>query len=160
MIIGRINPWAFAVASWIGVIFFSSTSTAAEWCETLFQFVGSILFPHLEREGPSYGLLHLIADKGFHVALFCVLAILIWKLLSNPQWKKTRILLAGAVVGSCSEFLQRFFPGRDPAIRDVLINIAGTALGIAVMLIIGRLGSRGRYRANTAPELSSRGLPY
>lgn len=138
----RINPWAVAVVAWIGVIFFSSTSIAAESCETAFRFVSGILFPHLRTEDVSYGWLHLVADKGFHVALFFVLATLLWNLLSNPRWKKARILLAGAVVGSCSEFLQRFFPGRDPAIRDVLINIGGTALGIAAMLTITRLRSR------------------
>ncbi len=42
------------------------------------------------------------------------------------------ILLCGAIVGSCSEYLQRFFPDRDPAIRDVLINIGGTALGLLI----------------------------
>jgi VanZ family protein len=142
------NPWAVAVLAWIGVIFFSSTSIASDWSEAAFQFISGIFFPHLGAQDDSYGLLHLVADKGFHVALFCVLAVLLWNLLSTPRWKKSRILLAGAVVGSCSEFLQRFFPGRDPAIRDVLINVAGTAVGMAAMLIIARRRSRTQEEAS------------
>ncbi len=134
----RLNLWALAVLGWIGVIFFSSTSLAAEWCEHAFSFLSGILFGHLRTDDPSYGLLHLLADKGLHVMMFLILATLLWKLLSNSQWKIARILLAGALVGSCSEFLQRFFPGRDPAITDVLINIGGTAIGIVLSLALAR----------------------
>ncbi len=128
----RLNLWAVAVLAWIGVIFFSSTSLAAEWCEKVFRFLSGILFGHIQ--GPSDGLLHLLADKGLHVTMFLVLGILLWQVFSKPRWRIPRILLAGAAVGSCSEFLQRFFPGRDPAISDVLINIGGTAVGIAIAL--------------------------
>jgi VanZ family protein len=86
------------------------------------------------RAGDSvYSFFHLLADKGFHVTLFLVLAVLLWKALSPGPWKVARILILGAILGSASEFLQSFFPGRDPAVRDVLINIAGTAFGIALV---------------------------
>lgn len=111
------------------MIFFSSTSIAAEWCERAFHFLVGIIFGGL-RNVPSLGLIHLLADKGFHVALFLVLAVLLWNAVPNMPRKIAVILVCGALVGSASEFLQRFFPGRDPAIRDVLINIAGTALGV------------------------------
>ncbi len=84
----------------------------------------------LRPNSSPYGVIHLLADKSVHVGLFCVLAILLWKALPNTARKPLIILAIGALVGSCSEFLQRFFPDRDPAIRDVLINIGGTALGI------------------------------
>lgn len=119
---------------WIGVIFFSSTSLAAQWCETAFRFLSSIIFGHLGPDESSYGLIHLLADKGFHVGLFLVLALLLWQALPNAQRKIARIILFGAAVGSASEFLQRFFPGRDPAVRDVLINVAGTVVGVGVCL--------------------------
>jgi len=34
--------------------------------------------------------------------------------------------------------LQRFFPGRDPALRDVLINVGGTALGVAASVLAAK----------------------
>jgi VanZ family protein len=126
----RVNGWIVALIAWLGVIFFSSTSLASQWCEEAFRFVSAILFGHL-RPDSSYGLIHLLADKGVHVSLFLVLAVLLWKILPNGQWKIAYVLLVGALVGSASEFLQSFFPGRDPALRDVLINVAGTAFGVA-----------------------------
>jgi VanZ family protein len=127
----RINGWIVAVIAWVGVIFFSSTSLASQWCEQAFHFLSAMIFGHLGADS-SYGLIHLLADKGVHVSLFFVLALLLWRILPDVQWKIAGILLLGAVVGSASEFLQRFFPGRDPALRDVLINLAGTAVGVAV----------------------------
>jgi VanZ family protein len=126
------NGWIVGVVAWVGVIFFSSTSLASQWCEQAFHFLFAMLFNHLRPDDSSYGLIHLLADKGVHVSLFFVFALMLWKTLPNAQWKVTRILLVGAAVGSASEFLQSFFPGRDPALRDVLINVAGTAFGVGV----------------------------
>ncbi len=127
----RVNNWVWAAFVWIGVIFFSSTSLASAWAERTFGFLTDTFFAHLPHESSSYGILHLLADKGFHVTLFCVFAVLLWQALRHSERKVLVILLSGAAVGSCSEFLQRFFPGRDPAVRDVLINIGGTMVGIA-----------------------------
>ncbi len=87
----------------------------------------------MEPESQSYTIVHLTADKGLHVTLFCVLAILLWKALGKVPRKPALILLSGAIVGCGSEILQSFFPDRDPAIRDVIINIGGTALGLLIV---------------------------
>ncbi len=132
LLVVRINGWILAVIAWIAVIFFSSTSLAAEWCEQGFHFLAGILFGHFGPENSSYRLIHLLADKSVHVTLFLVLALLLWKVFVNARLKVVFILLAGALVGSASEFLQRFFPGRDPALRDVLINFVSTGIGVAI----------------------------
>jgi VanZ family protein len=139
--VGR-NGWTLALIAWIGVIFFSSTSLAAEWCEEGFHFLSAIILGHSLSSNSSYRLIHLLADKSVHVALFFVLALLLWRILPNAPWKIAAILFCGALVGSASEFLQRFFPGRDPAVRDVLINICGTGIGAAVCLTWVRYRSR------------------
>ncbi len=143
----RVNAWIWAVLLWIGVIFFSSTSLASEWAEEFFRAISGILFGQLTTDPSSYGLIHLLADKGFHVSLFCVLAVLLWLALPNMARKSWIIVLCGALVGSCSEFLQRFFPDRDPAIRDVIINIGGTALGLAVCVAVVRMQGQRRTPA-------------
>jgi VanZ family protein len=132
----RVRLGRLAVALWVGLIFFSSTSLASEWAEEAFSYLSRLLLPGVHPHSHTYDWMHLLADKGFHVALFCVLAILLWRALPNISRKILVILAFGAVVGMCSEFLQRFFPGRDPAIRDVLINIAGTALGLILCGVI------------------------
>jgi VanZ family protein len=147
----QVNRWIWVVAVWIGVIFFSSTSLASKWAEGTFHFVSAQLFSNLEQR-PSFDLIHLLVDKGFHVSLFCILAILLWQAIDSGARKPWFILGCGAVVGSCSEFLQRFFPDRDPALRDVLINIGGTTLGVLLCLALGklkpRMGARDRREAS------------
>lgn len=128
----RANPWPWLTVAWIGVIFFSSTSLASKWAESFFTFLSGEFLKSLKHNSSSYDVIHLLADKGFHVSLFCILAMFLWLAIRRLPRKPAVIILCGAVVGSASEFLQRFFPDRDPALRDVLINIGGTALGVLV----------------------------
>jgi VanZ family protein len=134
-----------AVAVWIGVIFFSSTSTASYWCESAFSYLSGILMSGVPRDSTSFGAIHLTADKGLHVTLFAVLGILLSRAMLEPKNKVSRILAFGFLVGCCSEYLQSLFPDRDPAIRDVLINLGGTGLGV----LISRLSRRRRTAAGT-----------
>jgi VanZ family protein len=127
------QKWAVLTAGWVLVIFFSSTSLAARWCESAFSSISAWLMPAAAHE-PSE-LLHVIADKGLHVALFFVLALLLWNTVTaGGRVRFAVILAAGLVVGSLSEYLQSLFPDRDPALRDVLINLAGVAAGAAMCL--------------------------
>jgi VanZ family protein len=133
------NPWVWALVGWIGVIFLSSTSLAYEKSERAFKYLSEIFLAQLQTDTSSEGVVHLLADKSVHIGLFCVLGMLLWKTLPHVRRKIAVVLLQGAIVGSCSEFLQRFFPGRDPAISDLLINVGGTAIGIAVSVAIAEL---------------------
>lgn len=135
----RRSPWTWALVGWIGVIFLSSTSLAGEKSERAFSYLSDIFLARLPTDTSAAGVVHLLADKSVHVGLFCVLGMLLWKTLPIARRKIAVVLLQGAIIGSCSEFLQRFFPGRDPAISDVLINIGGTAIGIAISVAIARL---------------------
>jgi VanZ family protein len=146
---GENNGAIWAVTAWIGVIFFSSTSLAGQWAEQFFHFLSGMFLNRMPPESSPYSVIHLLADKGFHVSLFFVLAILLWRALPNSPARAALILIAGAVVGSCSEFLQRFFPDRDPAIRDILINIAGTVVGLGVCIAAVRMQARQRTPVST-----------
>jgi VanZ family protein len=77
-------------------------------------------------------ILHFWAEKSVHLVLFSILALLLWKSFANRRGKPAWILLAGTSAGCASEILQRFFPGRDPALRDVGFDIAGTIAGIII----------------------------
>jgi VanZ family protein len=148
-----------AVIGWTALIFFSSTSLAGRLSEQAFDTLSTLLFQGWQSAPGLYHPIHLIADKGVHVSLFAVFAVLLWKALPDLSHKLGYVILAGTVVGCCSEFLQRFFPGRDPAWRDVCINAAATILGALISLwwlpsntqaeplsLAGRLGRRsGEY---------------
>lgn len=137
--------WWTAVAVWIGVIFFSSTSTASYWCESAFSYLSGIFMSGVPPTSTSFGAVHLAADKGLHVTLFAVLAVLLVRAMMDPRKKVVRILAFGFFVGCCSEYLQSFFPDRDPAFRDVLINLGGTALGV----LVSRMSWARRFAAGT-----------
>ncbi len=120
--------------AWTGLILFSSTSLAAEYCERTFQRIHAWLFGAYTPEASS-GILHFIAEKGVHLTLFFVLGVLLSRLLPGTRLRRfAQVVVTGLIVGSASEFLQRFLPGRDPALRDVLINVAGAALGAVASL--------------------------
>ncbi len=143
------NPWWIAVAAWLGVIAFSSTSMAGQGSQEAFVSLSSILFRYLHPSYTEYLIIHFLADKSVHVALFAVLGILLWQAIPSWRWKPVVILVAGGLIGSCSEFLQSFFPGRDPAIRDVLINIGGTALGLGICFAVSRLRRHRRQQTSS-----------
>jgi VanZ family protein len=112
-------------------VFFSSTSLARQWSDLAFQAIvganGSASDGHFTH------VLHLVVEKGFHVFMFTVLALLLSRVFASPTlWTISTILLIACVVGMCSEILQAFFPDRDPAIRDVIINFAGAVLGVVI----------------------------
>lgn len=137
--------WRIAVLGWIGLIFFSSTSLAGRLSEQVFATLSNLLFQGWRSiPGPDHPI-HFVAEKGVHVTLFAVLAVLLWQALPDLPRKLGYVILAGTAVGCGSEFLQRFFPGRDPALRDVCINVSATALGALI--------SRWLCRSNKQLEL-------
>ena len=124
------RPWLAASAAWIAVIIFSSTSLASEYCERAFTWiVGSTVGKHF-TSAKAYDWLHFLAEKSLHLTLFFVLGVLLWQVFTGPRRRRlAQVILLGLIVGSASELLQAAFPDRDPAIRDVLINVVGAFLG-------------------------------
>ena len=118
------------------LILFSSTSLASDYCEEAFTWLyGSTVAKHF-TSADTYDRLHFAAEKSVHLTLFFVFGVLLWHVFSAPRRRRlATVVLAGLVVGTASETLQRFFPGRDPAIRDVFINVTGTFLGAAVCIL-------------------------
>jgi VanZ family protein len=122
-----------ALLAWVGVIFFSSTSLAGKASDTtLTRFAVAHIRPY-----DIYDLYHrchvlFLAEKNVHLTMFIVLAMLIWRILPDMPHKAAVVFLCGTVIGCCSELAQCLFPGRDPAVRDVLINALGTGIGTAI----------------------------
>ena len=123
---------------WLSLIFFSSASIAVGWCGRAFQRIVTVLLAGLPRDQQVYSNLFFAAEKSVHLMLFALLGVLLWRNLPDVPWRFNATLLAGLTVGVASELLQRFFPGRDPTIRDVIINVAGTAIGAAISLSLAR----------------------
>jgi VanZ family protein len=143
------NPmaWTGLLPVWIGLILFSSTSLAGEVSDAAFT---RLVAAHIRRYD-IFDLYHrwhvyFLAEKTVHLTLFIVLAIVLWRSLPNGPWRFGVVLLCGSLVGCCSELVQCLFPDRDPAVRDVLINAAGTAIGAAIGFFYTRPQRRSAVR--------------
>jgi VanZ family protein len=130
------KKWTLVTSLWVGLIFFSSTSMAARSCESFYEFVRTHLLPVWNSPGGDDRLLHLIAEKGVHFTLFCVFGYFMMHILRGDALQRVaKVAAFGFLVGSCSEFLQSLFPGRDPAARDVIINLTSAVIGGLLTLL-------------------------
>ena len=132
---------------WLGVIFFSSTSLAARWAGHAFDAAWTLMLEKWLTGNLGYNSSNFLAEKGLHITMFATLGILLWNLIPRNPRRVWLIMLAGILIGSASEFYQSFFVGRDPAVRDVLLNAAGTALGI---LLAAAVSTAERFRQERA----------
>lgn len=63
-----------------------------------------------------------------HFVLFGVIAAL--QVYGEGRWKIARALALGIGLAVLTEQLQQFVPGRHPLLRDGLIDLAGTVVGL------------------------------
>ena len=145
----KATVWTGVLPVWVGLILFSSTSLAGQVSDAAFtRFVAT----HIRRHD-IFDLYHrchvyFLAEKTVHITMFIVLALILWRLLPDVPGKGVVVFLCGTLLGCGSELVQRLFPDRDPALRDVLINAAGTAIGVAIVF----LGARRRRRSRSTVD--------
>ncbi len=143
----------------LGLIAFMSTSIAGDTCDRTFHSVMAFFFKGRSR-GPVFGMLHFVAEKGLHFCLFLALALLLWQVLPPARWRVPFILAVALFAGASSEWLQNFFPRRDPTLRDVAIDFSGAVCGLLLRYILDRrTGRPGAHRqpagvARTNAEVS------
>jgi hypothetical protein len=129
---GDRTPHTLILVTWIGWIFFSSTSIAGRWARQFYEALSA-------HSGLGEGMVMLLFQKGYHVFLFGVLG---WLIVSAPSSRPLlmRAMLWTFVIGALSEALQMAFHGRGPSFADVLLNgISGSAAAwIWLRVICGR----------------------
>jgi VanZ family protein len=129
-----------AVLLWVVVIALSSTSFAGRWADIVFDQVASAPWFHFHSLDMYWrSMIHFLAEKDFHLWMYSIFAALLYWSLGSIKSKAAWVLGMGAAVGIGSEILQSVFPGRDPTVRDALINLAGTGLGVALCYAAARL---------------------
>ena len=98
----------------------------SQWVKNLL----SSLFPGEGNPQTGHGLLRKIA----HFTEFgCLGVILCWmvSMLGKKPWHS---LIYSVLVACADEGIQCFVPDRGPGIRDVMIDTAGAALGMLLLL--------------------------
>ena len=95
------------------------------------------LLLHLDESGA--GVLHLVIRKMAHFTEFACLGLLLTWWFGMIGEKKGHLicmpLLCGLLAACVDETIQLFVPDRGPSLIDVWIDTAGTAAGIAFLLI-------------------------
>ena len=88
------------------------------------------LFPGGSDPNEGHGLLRKLA----HFTEFACLGILLCWLCAMLRKRLLYSFMSGFLVACVDETIQRFIPDRGPSFRDVLIDTAGVAVGIALLM--------------------------
>ena len=86
---------------------------------------------------PNFGAWDVLIKKAGHMLGYALLAAAYFRALSwRPQAARTQ-LIAAACLALCyaasDEFHQKFVPGRTSSIYDILVDMTGAAIGIALL---------------------------
>ena len=77
-----------------------------------------------------------VVKKTAHLVEYAIFTILLYRAMvgSNVDKKKAIIIsiIIAALYGLTDEFHQSFTPGREPRIRDVIIDTIGSAVGVTL----------------------------
>jgi VanZ family protein len=135
--------WSPAVV-WMILIFIGSTNLLSA------EHTSRFLVPLLRWLDPQISLAALAAiqlgvRKLGHLTEYAVLAMLLWRALrSGTRWQMKMSILflvaavACAIFAASDEFHQSFVPSRTPSPHDVMIDICGAFLGLAVCWMFAR----------------------
>jgi VanZ family protein len=114
MKVQKITKFWLPVILWAGVIFTFSAFTTVKTSEIYWQ--------------------DFIVKKLAHIAEYAIFAVLFYRALVNSGAEKKKAgylaIVSALVYGITDEFHQSFTPGREPMVRDVIIDTIGGSIGI------------------------------
>ncbi len=91
-----------------------------------------------------------IIKKSAHILEYFTLSLLTFRALreSGMDSKKALIyaLFFSSLYGISDEYHQSFTPGREPKIRDVIIDLTGSLLGVISLKYFAFISTRSRIR--------------
>ncbi|MGA3182252.1 MAG: VanZ family protein [Verrucomicrobiota bacterium] len=146
--LGRFFKYWLPLILWMVMIFGASTSLGRP--ENTSRFIVPFLLwldPKMPME--TVEKIHHAVRKTAHFAEYAVLGLLLWRAVHfNPalaagQSRSFAIaLLLAALYASSDEFHQKFVPGRNASVSDVMLDTCGAATGLAALWTARRLRSK------------------
>ena len=137
-----VRYWMPAIV-WMGLIFLGSTDVLSA------EHTSRFLVPFLRWLDPQISfaalrsILFAIRKLG-HLTEYAILAALLWRAFcQGTAWSMKMSILFVAVLFACAlfaasdEFHQSFVPSRTASPRDVMIDICGALIGLAICWIFG-----------------------
>jgi VanZ family protein len=132
------------VLAWLGLIFAGSTDVLSS------EQTSRFLVPFLRWFDPqispaTIAAIHLALRKFGHLLEYGILSMLLWRALHpGPNLRVRMSILAMvvcfvcAIVAATDEFHQSFVRSRTASPNDVLIDICGAAVGLAIFSVLTR----------------------
>jgi len=136
----KILWWWFATVLWLFCqALFSTDAFSAEHTGTILWKIVHAIYGAISSN--TFESIHFLIRKGAHFltyGLLSVFAFFAWRVtLPSPQrWTLRWSVLAVTMVfiaGSIDEFHQSFVPTRGASVRDVMIDVIGGLIGLAVV---------------------------
>ncbi len=130
------------VLFWLGLIFIGSTDalSAEHTSRFLVPFL-RWLDPHISWT--TLNSLQVLIRKLGHLTEYAILATLVWRALrlgivwkspiSSPFWST---LIGCAIFAASDEFHQSFVPSRTSSLHDVMIDLCGALIGLAICVAL------------------------
>lgn len=128
-------------------------SASGPWASA--EATGAVAASFLTRLGISAEaalVLHVVARKAGHVAAYAVFAALVWRALPSDRSRVARAVVAlsaALVLSALDEALQALTPARGGRLSDVLLDVLGASLGVALCARGFRRSRAGAERAST-----------
>jgi VanZ family protein len=141
---------------WMGLIFSASADTQSfRRSAGLFYPVMHWLFPGLDAD--TIEGIHFVFRKCAHLTEFAILALLFWRAIhhtrrplvaperseSGWRWDEAGLALALVLVYAATDELhQVFVPLRTGMVSDVFVDVAGGAIGLLLLRLLGGIFKR------------------
>ncbi len=129
------------VLIWLGIMFVGSTDlmSAEQTSRFLVPFL-RWLKPDIATE--TLAQIHFYVRKLGHISEYAILAMLLWRAVrsaTNLRMKKSIVFvavwLACGIFAASDEFHQTFIASRTATSSDVLVDICGATIGLAICLM-------------------------
>lgn len=110
---------------------------------------------------------NLFFRKSCHFFQFLILALLIWRTRGSWRFVSPRadfrfslfVLFLSAIFAAASEVIQRYVTSRTSSLRDVMIDLSGSVIGILIALVVEAIYTRRTERKLVvAPKVSPKVL--
>lgn len=92
--------------------------------------------------GLTFDTVHFLFRKGAHVAVFGILAILLWWALEPGRWAPVKAWLLATAAGAVDEWRQAHMATRTGSWEDVALDSAAALLAIIIVAGLARLRRR------------------
>jgi VanZ family protein len=139
----RFLKYWLPVLVWIAVIFIGSSDLmSAEHTSRL--LVPLLLWLKRDITAEAIAQIHFLLRKCAHLTEYGILAIILWRAIDRGTDLTIKISMlymslffAAALIAGADEFYQSFKPSRTASTGDVLIDIIGAMIGLAICFALG-----------------------